>query len=118
MRAELKSLFCLEQHALDLRSWTPDPADFGIKLMLFIGAAGEDTSDAFDILLCTPKWFLSQDPDRKVVVANWVWFVSAYDYDTVVDEVRARCATCIGSSWIEVAKQVDMWAAWEFRYRH
>jgi hypothetical protein len=118
VRAKLKSIFSLERHALDLQNWTPDPVDFGIKLTLFIGPAGEDTSDAFDILLCTPKWFLSQDSDRKVIVANWVWFVSAYEYDAVADEVTARCATCVVSSWVDVAKQVDIRAAWKFRSRH
>ncbi len=115
MKAQLKSIFSYDVPDGDLERWVPPKKDFGINVMLFIGWEGENKSDCFNTLLCTPGWFAQYLKKFQVESGQYTILVDAFDYGRLKSYIEAYLERCEGDSWPELARKVDHLASWEFR---
>ena len=115
---------------VDLLQWVPaDPAHFGVTVQLLIGDEHEDDADAFDIIVCAPRWFatywgrldelvgehgLSGRWPSGVRVGKDYWFMERWDGAAFMDAVTALLARVSGRSWAEVATQLALDMRWEY----
>jgi hypothetical protein len=117
MRAELKSLVSFD--AIDgLETWSPSESDFGVRVIAFIGSTDSTSSDAFDILVCTPAWFASRLKHDEARSGAHTIFMTKYDCNVLEDYANRFVEKCEADSWPELALECDELGAWEFRYRH
>ena len=93
----------------------PPEKDFGIFVMLFIGVEGDNRSDCFDILLCTPAWFARYLEKMFVESGQYTIFLHEFDYKKLRSYLDSYIQRCDGDSWQEVAGKLDHLASWEFR---
>jgi hypothetical protein len=115
LKAQLKSIFSWDIPNGDLAEWTPPERDFGIYVMLFIGWEGNDSSDCFGLLICTPGWF-SQNLKRTFVESGqYVIFMDEFDYAKFRSYIESYIWRCEGDTWPEVASELDHLASWEFK---
>jgi len=115
MKAEIKSIFSWDVPNGDLEGWTPPERDFGIYVMLFIGAEGDHRSDRFGLLLCTPGWFADKLKDTLIETGQYTLFVDEFNYTKVREYIDAYVQRCEGTSWQELASKLDHLASWEFK---
>jgi hypothetical protein len=113
MRAELKRLHSPD--VFDLRTFVPaDPERFSLFVQAMVGPLGEDSSESFDVVLCTPLWLQEQIQGTGPVLGLHHIIVVEYNYDEVFRFVRAFCDRCEGKTWHEVAAKVGRLGRWEF----
>jgi hypothetical protein len=113
MKAELKRLHSPD--ADDLRTFKPsDPANFGLFVEAMVGPAGEDSSESFDIMVCTPAWLGERVEREGPMIGLHHIIVPAYDYDALFNVVQSFCAGCDGDTWNAVGEKVGRLGRWEF----
>lgn len=133
MRAELKSLFSFECRE-GLEQYEPeDPECFCIRVMVFIGTSDDDTSDAFEALVCTPSWLgehLADPRLRQLQPRAWTWqprdlefgnqflFMRRWDYPMLHDTLTHFCAAFEAPDWGSLASRIGRYLPWEFDYRY
>jgi len=115
LKPELKPIFSWDVPNFDLEHWMPPDPDFGVHVMLFIGSQGDDKSDCFDLLLCTPRWFASRLEQTEVESGQYVVFLKQYDYRKFRSYIQSYIDRCDGVSWPEVANKLDHLASWEWK---
>jgi len=99
----------------NLQSYVPEnPEEFGFLLQLMIGHEGEEGTEAFDVVVCTPKWLLSKHKKDEVLIGRHYLIVFEYDFARIADKLNAFCETCEGVTWPEVAQKLARLGRWEF----
>jgi hypothetical protein len=113
MRASLRRLHSPDVD--DLAGYRPEPADdFGLLLQVFAGPEGAEGEEAFDLILCTPKWLERTHDESDVVSGRHHLIVFRYDYDRLVRALEVQCQSAEGESWQDVAAKLSRFARWEF----
>lgn len=115
MKAELKSIFSYDIPNDNLEEWVPPANDFGIYVMLFIGIEGDEKSDCFHLLLCTPGWFARYLETKQIESGQYTILMNKFDYPKLTSYIESYLERCDGASWPEIAAKVDYLASWEFR---
>lgn len=111
-----------------------DPEHFGMNAQVFIGEAGNDLVDSFDITVCTPSWMAAKVAaghwdrfrngalrvlPKSVAVGSGIWFMQRWDRDDFEAAVRAICDVFSpGPDWGTVACRIGRLIPWEFDYRY
>jgi hypothetical protein len=127
LRAELKVLFSSEVVPLpELSMWSPvHPADFAIRVQVFIGPEGSDTSDSFDTIVCTPKWLAHNWDDPRiggfglspqVKSGRGLLLMKRWDYADLHQAIEGLCGSVAGMTWGDVADRIGRQLPWEFDY--
>jgi hypothetical protein len=126
MRADLKSLFSMEAPS-GLDVYAPaDPEHFAIMVVAFIGSADDDKSDSFDVLVCSPSWFIEHFDERQrwpdweapgVHFGTGYVFMKRWDYRALEQSVIALCGLHEGYDWGTVANRIGRLMPWEFDYQ-
>jgi hypothetical protein len=112
MKAELKRLHSPD--ADDLRSFVPpDLERFVVLVQAMIGPADDDSSESFDIVVCSVEWVRQQAAKGPVVGLHHL-IVASFDYEAIAGAVRRFCEKCEGANWQEVAAKVSRLGRWEF----
>ncbi len=135
VRAELKYVRAFGDGAAEdfsLEGYSPsDPEDFGFEASVFIGTEGEDGSDLFDLVVCSPSW-LARDPTSgrwlarfadeepgPVVLGPAVCYMPRWNRTEFEDALRSLCARCSpGPDWASVASRLGRYLAWEWHYKY
>ena len=136
-RAEVKTVLAFgEGQASDnsLEGFSPpDPTNFGFNAQVFIGEAGGDLYDSFDVVVCSPSWFASQvaqgnwdrfkrglrDLPESIVVGSGFWFMRRWDATAFMDALGRVCDTLSpGPDWGSVASRIGRLIPWEFDYKY
>jgi hypothetical protein len=100
--------------SVDLEHWKPEAAEFGFRIVLFIGTEENSKCDAFDAYVCTPGFFASRMTDDGIISGQYIFFMRSFDYRSFRMCVEEFLNRCEGKSWPEVAKKVSHMGAWEF----
>jgi Immunity protein 8 len=113
MKAQLKHLHSPDVD--DLQAFCPqDPTTFRIFVQAMIGPEGEDSSESFDISVCTPSWLAAAaERDGPVIGLHHV-IVATFDYDALFKSIQSFCSRCDGASWQEVGAKLGKLGRWEF----
>lgn len=116
MKADIKHLHSFHvEDSLDLY-WPDDPTDFGTWIRLFIGPVGEEASDTFDLLVCTPLW-LAYNVKREPGGGLWgrhMLIVTEYDPDRIKACAMRLVSGLSDDAWTPIAEKIARFAAWEF----
>jgi len=117
MKAKLKRLYSADY---DLSSFYPESeTNFILYLQAFIGPEDEDSSDAFNIAICTPEWLSEHNKYEEVIFGRGYIIVREYDLMVIKTEITKFCENCLGENWVEVAQKVSRIGIWEFEeYKH
>jgi hypothetical protein len=115
VKAEIKSIFSWDVPDGDLEQWTPSEKDFGIYVMLFIGTEGDNRSDCFGLLLCTPSWFAKKIEENLIETGQYTLFVSEFNYVKIREYIDSYVRRFEADSWLELASKLDHLASWEFK---
>lgn len=113
MRAELKRLHSAD--APDLRTFRPaDAENFGLLIQVMAGPAGDDASESFDLVVCTPAWLAARLDVEPIIDGRHHLIVRAFDYEMLERFIRDYCAQSDGADWREVATKLSRLGRWEF----
>jgi hypothetical protein len=113
MRAALRRLHSPDID--DLSAYHPEREDdFGFLLQVFAGPEGGDGEEAFDLILCTPKWLERKHSRSDLVFGRHHLIVFRYDYARLVREFELLCESAEGDSWRDVAMELSRFGRWEF----
>jgi hypothetical protein len=125
----------LRRPPLGWRRFAPhDPRHFGFHAQVFIGTPEDDLADSFDVMVCSPTWFVDhverdgawdtfeagppELPDAVLPGAG-IWFMRTWDPAQFEAALKAVCASASGGpDWGSVASRVGRLIPWEYDYRH
>lgn len=110
MRAHLKHLHSPD---IDLQAYRPAEEDnFSFLLQAMIGPEGDDASESFDIVVCTPKW-LSANCSGPIW-GRHMMIVPGYDLEKIRQTITSYCGSCSGDDWASIAVLLSRIGKWEF----
>jgi hypothetical protein len=113
MKAELKRLHSPD--VVDLRAFVPlDPERFSLFVQAMVGPAGEDSTESFDFVVCTPAWLRERIESAGPMLGLHHVIVLRYDYDELFRFIRTFCERSEGKTWQEVAAKLGRLGRWEF----
>lgn len=129
VRLFVQSVFYYEDSGAE---WTPaDQECFGLPGMVFAGPEPEGAVDAFDFVLCTPRWLAHQFDvgrvrgfggrwlaDGQVLLGRGLILVQRWDRAVVERAVREAFGRVSGPTWSHAADRAGRDIPWEFDYRH
>ncbi len=130
---ELKGLVAFEladgaRGDVDLASYRPeDPATFALGLDLYVGSPEAATSDAFDLIVCSPRWLVghfdspalqSRLAGGSVVPGRGLWLMERWDLDKFRASVDVVLGSVTGERWPDVADWLGRHLPWEHDYRY
>jgi hypothetical protein len=101
----------------DLRKYRPpDPHAFSLQLSLAIGSQDDEdeAADNFYIIVGTPKWLESAVADGDIVNGRHKLFIREYDIDRILKYMEDYVASCVGTTWEDVAVKIGRSLQWEF----
>jgi hypothetical protein len=110
MKAILKHLHSPD---VDFRDYWPTEEDnFSFLVQAMIGPEGNDASESFDIVVCTPKWLTAHCNDP--IWGRHMLIVPGYDIEKIRQFIASYCSGCAGSDWNEIAGKLSRIGHWEF----
>jgi hypothetical protein len=110
-----------------------DPGHFGVQAQVFIGEPGDEASDSFDLIVCSPSWFAERaarddwedlayrltEMPRTVFPGAGVWFMRRWDQRAFEAALAAICTAASGGpDWGAVASRIGRLIPWEFEYKY
>ena len=113
MRAELKGLHSPDVDNLISYS-PPEPDEFGFLLQALIGPAGEEGTESFDMIVCTPKWLAQKYGVDAVVLGYHHIIMFEYSFERLQARLERLCNRTSGNSWGEIATRLALIGKWEF----
>ncbi|MER7213267.1 Imm8 family immunity protein [Streptosporangium sp. NPDC000239] len=117
MKAEVKFFHSPD---FDWESQTPEnPERFEILLQLFVGPVGEDSSESFDVLVCTPSFLSGELGDSGIIDGYHRIIVSRFDRELIESYIHKIVRSVEEATWDELAAKVGRLGHWEFEdYDH
>ncbi len=79
-----------------------------------IGLEGEESEEAFDIMVYTPQWLVENKRSDDAVFGAHMIIVFRYDLSVLRSHIRAYCRRCSGKDWQEVVAKLQHLGRWEF----
>jgi hypothetical protein len=116
MRAELRRLHSPD--VLDLRSWTPEEAEFEILVQAMIGPAGAPGEESFDIVVSTIAPLAEKARQEGVVNGLHRLVVLEYDFERLWAYIAGFVSSVEGDSWGDLAAELSTLGHWEFDRYH
>ena len=110
MKAALKHLHSPD---VDFRDYRPEAADnFSFLLQAMIGPEGNDASESFDILVCSPRWLLENCHEPRW--GRHMLIVPKYDLTKIREIIEMHCSSCEGRDWDTIGELLSRIGRWEF----
>jgi hypothetical protein len=112
IRAELKSLICSD---FDMRVYVPETPDtFAFWVEMEIGPLGQEGSDLFQVLVCTPRWLEKEVHKWGSQWSRGKLVVNSYSFDELKNFLSRTIGSIEGRDWAEVSSKIRLLAEWEF----
>jgi immunity protein 8 of polymorphic toxin system len=113
IRAELKRLRGLD--IIDLQNFSPEEADnFHLPIQAVIGPLGSKGEEAFDFVICTPKWIEREVQEKGPLFGKAHIIVNEYNYDQIFTLVDELCNRLSGDSWETIENKLRLYGGWEY----
>src|SRR5687767_8650858 len=94
--------------ALDLEAFSPaDPTSFSLLLQAMFGPEGSEGEEAFDILVCTPRWLASEVESKGPLDGRHHLAVSKFDVEQIRSYLVTYAKNCAGKTWPEAAAKLS-----------
>jgi hypothetical protein len=112
MRATVHSIFSTDA---DFASFIPsDPLNFSLLVRVMAGPSDSDGEESFDVVVCTPGWFLEQVRAEGPLSGSHHLFVDEWSADLVASYLRSSISQMSGETWRDLATKIGKLARWEF----
>ena len=116
MRAELKNLISSD---FDERVFWPEEEDcFVFGMEATIGPEGEDASEIFGFLVCTPKWIATKGINKDFgdfgIFGRNMLIISEYDWERIKQLIAKLCNETTGKNWSDISCKLAKFGKWEF----
>jgi hypothetical protein len=93
----------------------PEGDDFGVVVTAYIGPAGGEGAELFELTVCTSGWLAENVATPKgFAFLRHHLVVDRWDEALVERAVRDLCLRNEGDTWNEVATKLSRYAYWEF----
>jgi hypothetical protein len=112
----------------DPANWRPrDPATFGVYLQIFIGEQGDEASDSFEVLACSPNWLAAQPlsvippastMSEGIVSGRSLLLMKRWDYSALRRALDTFVGSLAGRNWGDVANRIGRMLPWEYEYKY
>jgi hypothetical protein len=113
MRARLKGLYSPDVG--DLEHWSPADGSFGFVLMALVGPMDGPGEESFDLVVCTPDWFVAHQMDGATIRSgSHTLFVKTYDYRVLKEFIERAVHRVEADSWSGLAERLSWLGQWEF----
>jgi hypothetical protein len=114
MKAEIKYL-----HSPDipeLETFQPQiNDDFGFLLQMFVGEKGKEGEESFDMMVCTPKWLMSNHSQDEILFGLHYVIVFEYNYRRICEQLTNFVDNINAQSWHEIGEKIGTIGKWEFQ---
>ena len=125
MKAELKSIFSPDVPN-GLENWSPpDPSNFALSLMVFIGSEEREEADSFDIVVCSPSW-VEDNWDAPLLnhyrlgsnlrLGRGLILMKRWSYQDLEKAILQICDV-EAETWGRMANRIGRALPWEFDYK-
>ena len=105
----------VDTSGIDVETYVaPDPENAGEWITLYIGAAGEQGEESFQILVCTPLWLQDLIEREGPQIGRHHLIVYPFNLQKAIEFLRARIQTVDGPNWSVVGERLSRLAHWEF----
>lgn len=112
MRAMLKRLHSPD---VDIERYFPECGDsFGFLLQAMIGPEGSNAEEAFDFMVCTPKWLEDRYLEEKCIFGIYLIIVFDYDISVIRKKIEKLCSSYDSEDWTTIADKISKYGRWEF----
>jgi immunity protein 8 of polymorphic toxin system len=99
----------------DLAGFEPEvPDNFGFLLQAMIGPMGHQGEESFDIMVCTPRWLMTEVSGQRIMSGRHYLIMAAYDYARLHEFLVDYCRHTTGLTWKEAATKLSRLGKWEF----
>ncbi len=113
VRAELKRLRSME--IIDLEHFEPEEADnFRVRIEAVIGPLGSRGEEAFEVVICTPKWIENEVDRQGYLFGKGHLLVKRYDYNEIFNVMDQLCNRLSGDSWETIEYKLRLYGDWEY----
>lgn len=113
MRASLKGV--LSPDVENLENYIPEnPKVFAVLLQLLVGPSGEEGEESFEVVVCTPQWFLKNYHTSEVLIVRHKIIVFEYNYQRIIEAITKYISSCEGKDWPELGGKIGRLGYWEF----
>lgn len=110
---EIKDLQGYPVH--DPAQFQPERPDyFGIRIMLWVGAKGEDRSDYFNMWVCSPSWFADNGMHPSIRKGAGKLFTNIWNWNEIYSYIEEYISQCTAETWIQCAFKITLMAEWEY----
>lgn len=100
---------------IDLDSYRPEEVDcFAFLLRALFGPSDGPGREAFDILVCTPKWLDREMGEDEIISGRHRLIVKRYDPDAIRRYLLNFAQHCSGADWEEAGRKLGQLGRWEF----
>lgn len=101
--------------AEDLNTYTPQmPHNFCVWLTLAIGPEDEESSDLFQVAICSVTWLAHQLSINSAYVLRHMILVESFDFELIKNTVGEIIENAERPSWEESVQILCRYFAWEF----
>jgi len=114
MKAIVKSIW-VDSPTINLNEyWPDDPECFGLWIEFRAGPENETSADDFRLFVCTPTWLRNECFTKEAIWGRYMLIVSEFDLHTIGGRIGQLVEKCAGTEWLDVARNIARFAAWEF----
>lgn len=114
MKAIVKSVW-VDSPTINLNEYWPDnPECFGMWIEFRAGPENEVSADDFRLFVCTPPWLRNECSTNKATWGRSMLIVSEFDLQNIKNQLNQMIDKCTGDKWLDVARKIARFAAWEF----
>jgi hypothetical protein len=113
MKAELRYLHSPDIN--DLENYLPEnPDNFCVLIQALIGPSKDKGEEAFDFLVCTPKWISNEVEKEEFILGKDHIVIKKYNYGYIFKIISELCNRISGDDWNAVAYKLGHYGRWEF----
>ncbi len=113
MTSEIKKIISPDIWDFD-SYWPADEESFSFMLSVIVGPKSELTEESFDIVVCTPKWFLDKYDVNEMILGRHKLIVFKFDMEKILSRIKRVFDGCSGNNWNEIALKLSRYGHWEF----
>jgi hypothetical protein len=114
MKAILKDIYSTDI-SIPLADFKPDDSEnFGFLVRIIVEEEKHGGEESFDIMVCTPKWLISNHNKSDIIIGRHYLIVFEYNYlriysklKTIIDEIEVK-------NWDEIGMIIGRIGKWEF----
>ncbi|WP_321306157.1 Imm8 family immunity protein [Marinifilum fragile] len=97
------------------RPFFPKEKDnFCINFQFLVGEKGKEGTEYFQVLICTPKWILKNEKDKKIISSRHRLIVFEYDQKSIVNYIKHYLSNINEDTWDAVVKKIERIAKSEY----